>query len=65
MRREVIGKRVAKSVEVAIVRWLVREGCQVWVKQHDLGWIGNVTEEEREARPEVAVFGRRLPFGGL
>ena len=52
---------------VAFVRWLVREGCQKF------GWSGATwagseksTGEEREPRPEeMAVFGRRLPVGGL
>ena len=75
VRREVIGKRVAKStyspflmaVEVAFVRWLTREGCRKFAWS-DATWDGSETstEEEREGRQEeTAVFGRRLLVGGL
>ena len=87
VRREVIGKRVAKStysplvmaVEVALVRWLAREGCRK-LGWSDATWAGSEmsTGEAREPRPEeaarpeemarleeMAVFGRRLPGGGL
>ena len=48
VRREVIGKRVAKSTyspfmmadEVAFVRWLVREGCQKF-GWRDATWAGS------------------------
>ena len=75
VRREVIGKRVAKStysplvmaVEVALVRWLAREGCRK-LGWRDATWAGleKSTGEEREPRPEeTAVLGRRLPVGGF
>ena len=64
VRREVIGKRVAKStysrlvmaVEVALVRWLAREGCRK-LGWSDATWAGSEksTGEEREPRPEEAA----------
>ena len=81
MRREVIGRKVAKSTyilfmmadEVAFVRWLGREGCLKF-GWRDATWAGSqksAGEEreprlEEEVRPEgMAVFGKRLPAGGL
>ena len=81
VRREVIGKRVAKSTyspfvmadEVAFVRWLAREGCRKF-GWRDATWAGSEKSaaEERDPRPEevvrpegMAVFGRRLPAGEL
>ena len=81
VRREVIGKRVAKSTyspfvmadEVAFVRWLAREGCRKF-GWRDATWAGSERSagEDKEprleevVRPEgTAVFGRRFPVGGL
>ena len=81
MRREVIGRKVAKSTyilfmmadEVAFVRWLGREGCLKF-GWRDATWAGSQKSagEEREPRPEevvrpegTALFGRRLPAGEL
>ena len=39
---------------------------EVRVKPRDLSRIGSVDRGRKEARPEeIAVFGRRLPGGGL
>ena len=81
VRREVIGKRVAKSTysllvmadEVAFVRWLAREGCWKF-GWRDATWAGSERSagEERDPIPEEAVrpertgvFGTRFPVGGL